>query len=660
MSSVAAQSGSRSRVRLGAGAAAVATVLIWLVGFFALRGRQTLPLGETEATSFHQSLNHLSDNIAANRNTSPIFVYFLNYLQIWMTDFVTFIQQVISIPGFGRTAPFIGWMGVIALVGLLAWWWAGWKNALLAVVGFGFLGAQGLWQESMDTLALTLAAVLIAIVIGVPLGVWIGLNRTAARVITPLLDFMQIMPTFVYLAPLTLLFLIGPAAATIAVLIYAIPPVIRITGHGIRSVPETTVEAGDSLGVTGWQRLRDIQLPMARRTIVMGINQTTMAALSMVTIAALISAPGLGQVVLQALQSLDVGRAFNGGLAIVVLAIVLDRTTSAISERTELADHGRGWELRARRIIGLPVIAAVAFAVYLSHTYVYASTFPSGLNIGPQIVSGVTSAADAIQNTLSGATDALKNAITNGLLNPLQTLLTESPFWLVMLALVALAAILGGRWTALTTAICLGLIIAVNLWQNSMETLASTLIATILTMAVAVVLGVWMGRSRRADQVIRPVLDAGQVMPAFVYLVPFLVLFSASRFTAIVSAMVYAVPVAAKVIADGIRGVPETTVEAATSAGASTWQIISQVQVPMAARSLALATNQGLIYVLAMVVVGGMVGAGGLGYQVVNGFVQDRFIGKGLAAGLAIVFLGIMLDRVSQAVASRVDPSGAR
>ncbi|MGH8940405.1 MAG: ABC transporter permease subunit, partial [Actinomycetes bacterium] len=197
------------------------------------------------------------------------------------------------------------------------------------------------------------------------------------------------------------------------------------------------------------------------------------------------------------------------------------------------------------------------------------------------------------------------------------------------------------------------LLIGTGLWSDSMTTLASTFVATVLVMLIGVVVGVWMGRSRRADRLIRPTLDAAQVMPAFVYLVPFLALFSASRFTAIVAAIVYAAPVAIKIIADGIRAVPRTTVEAATSAGSSRWQIITKVQLPMSRTALTLATNQGLIYVLSMVVVGGLVGAGALGYQVVAGFSQGQLYGKGLAAGVAIVLLGITLDRITQAAARR-------
>ena len=180
-----------------------------------------------------------------------------------------------------------------------------------------------------------------------------------------------------------------------------------------------------------------------------------------------------------------------------------------------------------------------------------------------------------------------------------------------------------------------------------------TLIATALVMVIAVGLGVAMGRSRRADVSIRPFLDAFQVIPPFVYLVPALALFAPGRFTAIMAATAYAVPIATKLVADGIRGVSPTTVEAARSTGSTRWQMISKVQLPMARESLVLATNQGLLYVLSMVVIGGMVGGGSLGYIVVSGFSQDQLFGKGLAAGIAIAALGVMLDRIARYAAAR-------
>jgi glycine betaine/proline transport system permease protein len=505
----------------------------------------------------------------------------------------------------------------------------------------------------MDTLALTLSAVLVALLFGIPLGIWAGLSDRFNKFVTPFLDFMQTLPTIVYLAPLTLFFLIGPASAVIATAIYAAPPAIRITAHGIRSVPDTVVEATDSLGSTRRQTLLKVLLPMSKRTVVMGVNQTIMAGLAMVTIAAMIDAPGLGKTVMTALQSLDVGTAFNAGLAIVVMAIVLDRVTTAASGRAEAARRAGNPFARLRRPLLAAGGAAALIAAYLSHTYIWAAEFPGEGSTGTNIKSAADSVTTWAQDNLSGVTNAVRDGITNGLLNPFQTLLTDSPWWLVGVVLVSLAVVLGGRRAGVTTAVCIGLLVGTGVWSDAMTTLASTAAATLLVMLAGIVVGVWMGRSPMADRIIRPGLDAAQVMPPFVYLVPFLALFGATRFTAIVAAFVYAAPVTMKIIADGIRAVPETTVEAATAAGSSTWQIVTKVQLPMARGALTLATNQGLIYVLSMVVVGGLVGAGALGYDVVAGFSQGELYGKGLAAGLAIVLLGVMFDRITQAAARR-------
>ncbi|MFD7558871.1 ABC transporter permease, partial [Streptomyces sp. NPDC059835] len=249
----------------------VAAILIgWLVLFAALRGRQTLTLAAADLTSLHRWLNDVNDTVGANRNSNPLFLYFFNEIRLVIDNLVTFVRSLISQPTGGRPVPQIGWLGVVGLTGYVSWAVGNWRVALLAVAGFTFFGLQGLWLQSMDTLALTLSAVIVALLIGIPLGVWAGLSDRFNRIMTPFLDFMQTMPTFVYLAPLTLIFLIGGAAAVITTVIYAAPPAIRITAHAIRSVPRTTVEAADSLGATRSQQLLKVLLPMSKRTVVMG------------------------------------------------------------------------------------------------------------------------------------------------------------------------------------------------------------------------------------------------------------------------------------------------------------------------------------------------------------------------------------------------------
>ncbi|GEP25729.1 MULTISPECIES: proline/glycine betaine ABC transporter permease [Cryobacterium] len=628
-------------------------VVVWILGFVFLHGTSTLTLPASELTDLHRSLNQFNVWVAANRADNPVFLYVLTPLRAGVDAVANLFITTFAASSTGLRLPEIGWLGTVGLLGWIALAIGNARVALLTVTILIFFGFQGLFLEATYTFALVVTAVLLTLLVGIPLGVLAGVYGRVAKLITPVLDFMQTLPTFVYLAPLALIFLIGPASAVIATVIYAAPPVIRLTAHGIRGIPENTREASDSLGTTGVQRLLTLQLPMARRTIVMGINQSTMAALSMVTIAALIAAPGLGQVVVRALQSLDVGTAVNAGLSIVLLAIMLDRVTTAASRRAEPgAARNRRVSRRTRYILlGMTLVLALVM-VQFSRTMLWAAAFPANLDIGRVIVQAVSSASEWTQANLSLFTVSFREAVTTGILNPFQSLLTETPFY-ILVAAIALAAYALGGWklSALTTA-CLGVIIYLGLWSDSMVTLAATLVATTVVMVLGIVFGVAMGRSARVDQIMRPMLDAGQTMPAFVYLVPFLGLFGATRFTAIIAGIIYAAPVAIKITADGIAAISPTVVEAAVSSGSTPWQVITKVQLPMARQTLALAANQGLIYVLAMVVVGALVGAGGLGYDVVAGFVQSSLFGKGLAAGLAIVFLGILLDRMTQAAAA--------
>jgi len=638
-------------------------LVVWVALWALLRGRFTLFLDPTSLTPLHNRINDVRDSVDAGRDSNPLFLYVFNEIRLVIDSLTNLLSGLIAQPALGRPVPVLGWLGVVAVLTCIAAAFGNVRVAVLTAAGFGFVGLQGLWTESMDTLALTLSAVFVSLLIGIPLGVWAGLSDRFNRFVTPVLDFMQTMPTFVYLLPLVLFFAIGPASAVIATLVYAAPPAIRITAHGIRSVPPNTVEASVSLGSTRRQTLFGVLVPVARRTIVLGINQTIMAALSMVTIAALIDAPGLGQNVLKALQTLDVGTAFNAGLAIVVMAIVLDRVTTAMSERVVTARQMTPRQVQLRRPLLVAGGAVTLVCVYLSYTYSQYAIFPEeaggrSIVVGDDIARGTDSVKAWAESNLTIVTSELKDFVTAYLLDPVQSLLTDSPWFVVVAAILALSLVIGSVRSLVTSAVCLAVVLATGLWGDSMVTLAATLVATVLTLGVSVVVGVWMGRSPTADRVIRPLLDAAQTLPSFVYLIPFVALFAASRFTAIIAALVYAAPISIKLIADGIRGVSATTVEAARSVGTNTWQMITKVQLPMAREALVLATNQGLIYVLSMVVIGGLVGAGALGYDVVAGFRQSNLYGKGLAAGLAIVMLGIMLDRITQAAARR--SGGAR
>jgi glycine betaine/proline transport system permease protein len=219
---------------------------------------------------------------------------------------------------------------MLLFIAALAWRLAGYRVALFSLAGLFLVDGMGLWPQTMQTLALVLSATVIAVTIGIPLGVWAARSDLVSRIVRPILDFMQTMPAFVYLIPAVLFFRLGQVPGVIATVIFAMPPVVRLTNFGIRGVSEEAVEAGRAFGASDSELLFKVQLPLATPTILAGVNQTIMLALSMVVIAAMIGAGGLGQEVLKGIEQLRIGLGFESGLAVVILAIVIDRITQAL------------------------------------------------------------------------------------------------------------------------------------------------------------------------------------------------------------------------------------------------------------------------------------------------------------------------------------------
>ncbi|MCU1391882.1 MAG: glycine/betaine transporter permease [Ilumatobacteraceae bacterium] len=548
------------------------------------------------------------------------------------------------------------WPGVLALVGAVGLRTGGWRAALTGVVVMSGCGFLGFWDDTLITLSLMLVAVIVALLIGIPLGVWCGLSDRAEKVLRTFLDTAQVLPVYVYLLPLVVAFGIGDSSAVVATVIYAVPPAVRITSLGLRAVSGTLVEVGESFGSTGGQLLTKVRLPLARRPILLGVNQVIMMAFAIVVYASLIGTGGLGNDVLLGLQKVDVGKAFAPGLAIVFAAIAIDRVTTG--QRTTRQGN-RAPRLRALAehpfaiaVLGLAAVVAVAVVAKVAG----ADHFPSSWSV--DVVKPVNSAAKWVNDhfrkgvPIVGGTGSFSDFVVLHLLNPVRDPLQSAAWYVIVAAAAALGWIAGGWRLGAACVVCFVGIGALRVWDLAMDTLSQVLVAAVLSLLIAIPLGVWAARSGVVERILRPLLDVAQVMPAFVYLVPVIFLFNVGRVPGVVASIIYAVPPGIRLTTLGLRQVPFAPREAAMSFGATPRQELLKVQLPLAARSIMLAVNQVIIMVLSVHVVASLIGAGGLGLETVYGLTKKQ-IGRGMAGGLAIVLLAIFLDRVTQAFGTR-------
>ena len=599
------------------------------------------------------------------------------------------------------------WVFVLMLMVLPALAYGGLPLAILTVLGGLFWGGVDMWDVSMQTLALMGMSVILSIVFGVLLGVLSSQSDRFEAILKPILDTMQTMPAFVYLLPAVFFFGIGGPPAILATMIYALPPVIRLTNLGIRQISKETLEAAHSFGSSRLQTLFKVQIPMSLPSIMLGINQTIMMALGLVVLATFIGAEGLGTEVWKAIYKLKVGWSLEAGLCIVFMAIIFDRLSLALGKPKEEVHANtipfhlfpQSWEVHAlplaiERILAVfwnGIAGVFTFLTNLmargceavlglvreswatragewvrNHVFLLGSVVilgaimlydTLGTGIGDFPESWQFSFREPVDNAVAWLTvNPSFIAFTKGvravvylyLLHPLDVYLTHLPWYVVTGVLVAVSWISVGRNFGIVCFVLLMFIGACDLWAEAMLTLSSVLVSVFICFVFGLPLGIASAHNRRFEMFLKPILDTMQTLPSFVYLIPVLMFFGGNIVSAVIATVVYALPPVIRLTSLGISQIPVTYTEVSNSFGGTSMQTLRKVKLPMALPSIMLGLNQAVMMALAMQVVTPLIGGVGLGRDVFNALNTSN-TGYGLSAGIGIVLLAIILDRLSQA-----------
>ncbi len=585
------------------------------------------------------------------------------------TDLTRFIAAVINFPyqivlslletgvmsGRGSNAvqylPPVSWIAVTAIVTLMGLYAGGRRLALIAAFCFLFLAVFGQWSSAM----VTLASILVAVPLGVTGGLLLGIGayrwRWLERALLPILDLMQTIPVFAYLVPILFLFGFGATAAVVATLIYAMPPMTRVTMLALRQVPPDVRDLGAMIGCTRHQMTWRVLVPSAKESLLVGMNQVIMLSLNMVIIASMIGAGGLGFDVLAALRRLDFGAGLESGFAIVALAIALDRLSQAFANRTAKPvpeTKPRGFVARHPYLLAALVFVVITGVAGLFFPAIQA--YPEGL----QLSTGTfwSRVVEWINVNFFDALEAFKNALLLNVLIPFKRFLLGLP-WAGVVAFLAVAGwVLRGPGLALLVAGLTFLIAATGQWEKAMITTYLCGISVLFASLIGVPIGIAAAEKDRLWRVVQVAIDTLQTLPSFVYLMPAVMLFRVGDFTAMIAVVAYSIVPAIRYSVLGIQRVDPRLVEAGKAMGCTEWQLLTRIKLKLAMPEIMLGLNQTIMFALSMLVITALVGTRDLGQEVYIALTKAD-PGRGLVAGLAVAFIAIVSDRLISAGAAR-------
>ena len=630
----------------------------------------------------------------------------LNVFMVWCVDTVgpafRAFSAAIDVPmtAVRELLNWLPWSVTLTVLTFVTWAVAGWRLAVFAFFATLYMLVIGYWTESMNSLALVAISVPTAVGIGFALGTLAFYSKRAERVIAPTLDLMQTVPAFAYLLPILLLFGFGPVVGLIASILYAFPPTVRNTHLGLARVSTEVIEAGLMAGATPGQLFWRVRAPSALRQILLGVNQTTMAAFSMVIIASIIGGTAdIGWEVLLNMRKAQFGESLLAGIVIVLMAMVMDRLTAAAAT-AEPSDPGGARGLLARHrnafiavglglAVGLlaelvPVLKEYpeAWEVYpaqylndavtwlvvehaktinliKSWAFFFAmlpvktgfeltiTPFTWGFEFTPGLKQGYAVVAIALV-----VYAAVRRGVGRASLIAFVAILlffgiTRMP-WPALLAMaILLGWQLGGTRLAIGTALGLGFLIIAGVWPQTMLSVYLCGLAVLLSFVIGAALGILASEYDGVSAFLRPINDTLQTMPLFVILIPFVMIFKIGEFTALLAIMAYAIVPAIRYSEHALRNVPAHVVEAATCFGCTRAQLLWRVKLPLSMPVIMLGLNQTIMFGIAMLVIAALVGTNGLGQRVYIGLGDGDF-GVGFVAGIGMAFIAMIADRMTQ------------
>ena len=573
-------------------------------------------------------------------------------LMVWPLD----LFEAVLVHGFPYHSikapwaiPAVPWVTSAGLAAVLGWYVKGWRLALLASTCIAYFAIFGLWKPAMTSLSLVLVSAPIATAIGLGLGILALKWRWLEKVLWPLLNLMQSLPHFGYLIPIVVFVGLAHRSGAIATIVFAVPAMAKITMVALRGVSQEVLEAGVMAGCTPRQMLWRVRIPTARRTLMVGVNQVIMLCLAMKVISSFIGARGLGIDLLFRLQTLQLGRALEMGVAIVLMAISLDRLSQALAEKEpKHKPKGPFW-------VVYPYLTAAGVVIWIGALLAYflpeAATMPRDMTL--TFASQWDAAIKQMVSTLYEPLRFGKDYLLLYLLLPIRDFFKELP-WTVFLGVLAFIGLrLGGWRMATVVGLYIGFIVLSSWWTQFMVTTFLVFVAVVICVAFGFPLGVWASRRDNTTRALAFLCDTFQTFPSFIYLIPVVMLFQVGTVSQIVAIVVYsAIPVVRYTLV-GLRGVPHDIVEAAITSGCTRRQILWKVRMPLALPEIMLGLNQTIMFGLFMVMIAGFIGGNfDLAREIFKAKAQND-AGLGLLLALCVAFLGLVVDRLIQAWANQ-------